>query len=132
MVVFLASLRSVDGALLESADMDGAGWWKKNMRITIPIISPIILTYLVKGLISAFQVFTQVYILTSGNGHTIGGDNQSAYVYMFNIFHQAYQEFRIGYSSALAWFMWLLLALIVFVVTRICGGLVFYSYENKG
>ncbi len=122
MVVFLAALKQVPAELYEAGDIDGAGKIRKFFNITLPMISSNILFNLIMGIINAFQVFTQVSVITNG------GPADSTYVYMLHLYRTAFESQRMGYSSALAW----ILTLIILLVTA----LIFWSskkwvyYEN--
>jgi multiple sugar transport system permease protein len=120
MLIFLAGLQGVPTQLYESAEIDGAGWWKRTINITIPMITPVIFFNLVMGIIGGFQVFTQVYILTSGVGFSVGGPRDSTYVYVLNIFQQAFKYLRMGYGCALAWVLFLIILgfSAIIIVTR--------------
>jgi multiple sugar transport system permease protein len=109
MVIYLAGLQSVPTELYEAAKVDGANAVKRFWAITIPMITPVILYNLVIGLIGTFQYFTIAFILTNGNG----SPNYSAYFYNMYIYKTAFAFSNMGYASALAW----ILMLIVLVIT---------------
>lgn len=111
MVVFLAALKQVPRELYEAGDIDGAGKVNQFFKITLPMISSTILFNLIMGIINAFQVFTQVSVITNG------GPADSTYVYMLHLYRTAFESHRMGYSSALAWvltFIILAFALVIF------------------
>lgn len=101
MLIFLAGLRQVPVELHEAAQMDGAGVVGRFFRITIPILSPVLFFNLVLQMISAFQTFTQVYIVSGGTG----GPVDSTLFYTLYLYQQAFTEFDMGYASALAWIL---------------------------
>ena len=109
MLIFLAGLQDEPAELYESAEIDGAGWWKRTTSITVPMITPVIFFNLIMGIINGFQVFSQIYILTSGFNSSIGGPRDSTYVYVLNIFQQAFRYMRMGYGCALAWVLFLII-----------------------
>jgi multiple sugar transport system permease protein len=111
MLIYLAGIQSVPTDLYEAATLDGAGWWSKLRNVTIPMTSPTILFNLVLGLIGTFQIFTQAYIMTGG------GPNYGSYFYALNIYDTAFQSLRIGYASAEA--------TVLFVIIVICSAVVF-------
>ncbi|WP_313132319.1 carbohydrate ABC transporter permease [Anaerocolumna sp.] len=112
MVVFLAALKQVPKDLYEAADIDGANKVRQFFSITLPMISSTILFNLIMGIINAFQVFTQVSVITNG------GPADSTYVYMLHLYRTAFESHRMGYSSALAW----ILTLIILAVTLLIFG----------
>lgn len=113
MVIFLAGLKQVPQELYEAADVDGCRKVRRFFTITMPMISSTIFFNLIMGIINAFQVFTQVSVITNG------GPADSTYVYMLHLYRTAFEGQRMGYSSALAW----ILTLIILVFTL----LVFWS-----
>lgn len=111
MVIYLASLQDVPASLLEAAALDGAGAWGKFRHVTIPSISPVILFNLIMGLIGTFQYFTQAYVMTNG------GPQDATMFYALHLFNRAFQDFEMGYASAMAW--------VLFVITLVCALIVF-------
>lgn len=99
MVIFLAALRQVPRDLYESADIDGAGGLRKLFMITVPLITPVILFNVVMQMISAFQTFTQAFIVSGGSG----GPNRATLFYTLYLYQHAFQNFRMGYAAAMAW-----------------------------
>jgi multiple sugar transport system permease protein len=107
MVIWLAGLQSIDPNLHEAASIDGAGAWRRFWNITLPMLSPYVLFNAIMGVIATMQIFGEAYIMTAG------GPVDSTLFYAYYLFKQAFQYFRMGYASALAW----LLFLIVLVLT---------------
>jgi len=108
MVLYLAGLQSVSSTYYEAAEIDGAGAWHKFMKITVPLLSPIHFFILVMGIIGAFQTFSQIYVLA-----TDGGPEYSGATIVFYIFQHAFKYFNMGYASAAAW----LLGMMIFIIT---------------
>ncbi len=108
MIIFLAGLRQVPQDLYEAAAVDGAGAWTKFLRITIPMLSPVIFFNLVLQMIHAFQTFTQSYVISSGTG----GPVNSTLVYTLYLYQQAFGNFRMGYASAMAWLLVVVIGLL--------------------
>ena len=108
MTVFLAGLQGVPQAYLDAARVDGASAWQRFRRITLPLLRPVTLFVLVTGLISAFQAFTYMYVLTDG------GPLNATDVIAYRIYQTAWEFLQFGYASALS----LLLFLVLFGVTR--------------
>lgn len=113
MMVFLAGLQGIPDQLYEAAQIDGAGPWHRLRHVTIPLMTPTIFFNLVMGIINSFQVFAYAFIMTKG------GPLNSSLVYVLYIFRNAFEYFQMGYASALA----VVLFLIVLVLTL----LVFWS-----
>lgn len=109
MVINIAGLQSVPTELYEAARIDGAGAWTMFRRITIPLMSPILLYNLVISLIVTFQYFTQAYTLTNGRGDP----NNATLFINLDLFREAFQFNRMGYGAAIAW----LLFVIVLILT---------------
>lgn len=115
MITNLAGLQNIPTALYESADVDGAGRIKQMIHITIPMMTPIIFLNLVTGLIQSFQTFTNAYVMTGG------GPNKASLFYMLYLYTTAFEDFKMGYASSLAWMLFLyilILTLIVFISGR--------------
>ncbi len=105
MVIFLAGLADVPTVLYEVADIDGAGPWIKFRHVTLPMLTPTILFNLVMGLIGAFQYFTQVYVMTGGKG----GPADSTMFYALYLYRNSFVYLKMGYGSAMAWMLFLLI-----------------------
>jgi len=120
-VIYLAKLQDVPVQLYEAADIDGATWRQKTLHITIPLISPVILFNVVMAIIGTFQVFTEPYIMTRG-----GPEDKTRFVAMF-IYDHAFQYQRVGYASAVAWVLFLLIVGLTLLAFRISRGRVYYE-----
>ncbi len=101
MIIFLAGLRQVPQDLYEAASMDGASGWRQFRKITLPLLAPVIFFNLVFQTIEAFKAFTQAYIISGGNG----GPVDSTMFYSLYLYIEAFANFRMGYASALAWLL---------------------------
>jgi multiple sugar transport system permease protein len=102
MVVYLAALQAVPGELYESARIDGAGAWARFRYVTLPMLAPSTLFLMVMGIIGSFQVFTQIYIMTSG-----GPVNRTSTM-VYYIYESAFKFYEMGYASTLAYALFLL------------------------
>ncbi len=115
-LIFLAAIRAIPRDLFESAQIDGAGPFRRFFSITLPLITPVILYDIILGLSYGMQVFTQAYIITSAGQYTAGPLN-SLLFYVFYIYKTAFQYTQMGYASALVWVLFIasmVLALAVF------------------
>jgi multiple sugar transport system permease protein len=101
MIIWLAGLQSIPPELYEAANIDGASRWQQFRNVTIPMLSPYILFNLIIGLIGTMKMFEESYIMTEG------GPADSTLFYAYYLFKHAFQYFRMGYASALAWILFL-------------------------
>ena len=124
-VIFLAALQDVPRTLYEAATVDGANSWHKFRHITLPMCSPIILYSLVIGIIGGFSTFLMPYLLTNG------GPMASTEFYAMNLYRQAFEFFRMGKASALAWIMAITVALMTALLFKTSGSWVFYGGGDK-
>jgi ABC-type sugar transport system permease subunit len=124
-VIFLAALQDVPRTLYEAATVDGANGWDKFRHITLPMCSPIILYSLVIGIIGGFSVFLMPYLLTNG------GPMASTEFYAMNLYRQAFEFFRMGKASALAWIMAIVVALLTAALFKSSGSWVFYGGGDR-
>ena len=99
MIIFLAGLRQIPTMYYEAAAVDGAGALRRFARITVPLLTPIIFFNLVLQLIGAFQAFTQAFIISGGNG----SPSDSTLFYTLYLYIQGFGDFDMGYASAMAW-----------------------------
>ena len=124
MLILLASLQGVPQFYYEAATLDGAGPWRRFRNVTIPLISPALFFTLITGFIGAFQVFTQVFVITTGTG----GPNNATMVFMLNAYNAAFRTLRMGYASALAWVLFFII--LIFTVIQMQGNK-FVHYEGE-
>ena len=125
MVLFLAGLQSINPSLYESADLDGAGLFRKLWSITVPMLTPTTFFCVTTAVIKGFQVFDLVYIMTGGQQG--GGPDRSTTVLVYDIYRNAFSSFRMGYASAEATVLLIVLLVITTVQYRLQKGWV--SYE---
>jgi multiple sugar transport system permease protein len=111
-LVFLAGLRAVPITLYEAAQIDGASWWTRFWRITIPLITPVILYNVILGLSGGLQIFTQSYILTQG------GPNNATLFYVYYLWQNAFSYSEMGYAAALSWVLFIVTFAIAMIVFR--------------
>ncbi|GAB3601533.1 carbohydrate ABC transporter permease [Microbacterium tumbae] len=101
MVIFLAGLRQVPQSLYEAASVDGASKWRQFFSITMPLLSPIVFFNLVLQIIHAFQSFTQAFVVSAGTG----GPADSTLLFSLYLYQRGFGNFDMGYASALAWLL---------------------------
>lgn len=121
MVILLAGLKGIPPALYEAAAIDGAGKWASFRHITLPMLSPAIFFNLILAIIGAFQVFTQSYIITSG------GPENATLFYVLYLYRMAFENFQMGYASAMAWVLFVIILLFTFIQFRLSDRWVFYE-----
>lgn len=106
MIIFLAGLRQIPTDLYEAAMVDGAGRIQRFWRVTIPLLTPVIFFNLVLQMIHAFQAFTQSYIISGGSG----GPVDSTLFYSLYLYEKGFTDFDMGYASAMAWVLLVVIA----------------------
>jgi multiple sugar transport system permease protein len=122
MVIYLAALGDVPRELYEAAELDGAGRWRRFRQITLPQLSPVIFFNLVMGLIHAVQAFTQVYLVSEGRGEPA----ESALLLSLHLFLAAFQNLDMGYASAMAWLLFVMLLVVTAMLFHSSRRWVFY------
>ena len=120
MLIYLAALQDVPQELYDVASLDGASLWRKFRHVTVPMISPIILFNTIVGLIGAFQYFTEAYVITEG------GPGDSTLFYSLYLFNNAFAYFKMGYASAMAWLLFLVILILTFLIFRSSAKRVYY------
>lgn len=123
MVILLAGLQNIPEQLLEAAGVDGAGTWARFRHITLPLLSPVVFYSLIVSIIASFQVFTIVQIMTNGEG----GPANASLMYVMYLYRTAWQSLRMGYASALAWILFLIIMLITVVQLQLAKRWVYYE-----
>jgi multiple sugar transport system permease protein len=132
-IIYLGALQGVSRDLYDAAEVDGAGRWGRIRNVTIPMISPAILFNLITGAIGIFQYFTQAYVISEGTtsrgSGAIGGIQNSLLFYGLNLYNNAFRYFRLGYASALAWI--LLLVILTFTLLMFWASRRRIYYESE-
>jgi len=125
MLVFLAALQGIPKHLYEAVDIDGGGWWAKFRNVTIPMLSPVIFLWSVLEIIFSLQVFVEAYIMTQG------GPLNSTMFYNLYLYNKAFNDFEMGYASALAWLLLIISLIITVIQFRISKRWVHYDGGAK-
>lgn len=123
MVIYLAGLQDIPISLYESAEIDGAKAWHKFRYITLPMMTPIIFFNLITSIIGSFQTFTQGYVMTEG------GPNDATLFYVLKLYYHAFSWFEMGYASALAWILFVIILVFTLIIFRSSALWVFYENE---
>ncbi|MEV4313621.1 sugar ABC transporter permease [Actinocrispum sp. NPDC049592] len=126
MVIFLAGLKQIPRELYEAAEVDGAGPLHRFWHITLPMLSPVIFFNLVLEAIHAFQAFTPAFVIGGGRG----GPADSALFYTLYLFQRGFEDFRMGYASAMAWVLLVVIGIVTAVIFRTARLWVFYG-DNR-
>ncbi len=125
MVVKLAGLQGIPTELYEAASIDGAGGWQKFWKITLPMLLPILFFNLVMGVIVTFQYFTNAYIMTDG------GPGRSTLFYNLYLYRIAFNYFQMGYASALAWILFVIILLLTLLIFKSSPYWVYYEGQER-
>lgn len=123
MVIYLAGLQSVPRELYESAAIDGATGWRRFWHVTLPMLAPVVYFNVIMSLINALQVFTQAFIISAaaGGGTGTGTDGfpaRSTLFYTMHLFATAFYDLRMGYASAMAYVLFVIIATLTWFATR--------------
>jgi multiple sugar transport system permease protein len=120
-VIFLAGLQSVPKSLYEAAQIDGGGGWAQFRHVTLPLISPVVLFNLVMGIIFSFQVFTNAFLMTQG-----GPANTTLFTVLY-LYQVAFEQFKVGYASAIAWVLFLVILVFTLIQWKLADYWVYYE-----
>jgi multiple sugar transport system permease protein len=123
MVIFLAGLQDVPTSLYEASIIDGANWLQRLLHVTIPMISPVIYFNVVMGVIGAFQAFAQALIMTDSTGKP----EQATLFYVLQLYNVGFQDLRMGYASAMAWVLFVIILLLTYAATQLSKRWVTYD-----
>ena len=126
MIIYLAGLQDVPVSLYEAAEIDGANDWAKFRHVTLPLMTPVIFFTLILGIIGTFQIFSQIFVLTDG----MGGPQNSTLVYVMYLYRNAFNFFRMGYASAMAWILFVLIVVLTWAQFKWASRWVYYESES--
>ncbi len=126
MLIYLAGLQGIPTDLYEAAEVDGAGVWRRFLHVTIPQMTPVLFFNLIMNIIASFQVFTAGYIMTGG------GPRYATYFYVLNLYNNAFKYFRMGYASAMAWVLAIIILFFTLLVFRSSSAWVYYEGQLRG
>ncbi|MCL6444707.1 MAG: sugar ABC transporter permease [Alicyclobacillus sp.] len=127
MLIFLAGLKNIPKELYEAANVDGAGGLQNFFRITLPMLTPVILFNVVMQVIQSFLAFTPSYIISNGQGDPLGG----TLLYVLYVFRNAFVFFKMGYASAMAWVLLAAIAICTAIIFRSSSYWVHYESESE-
>jgi multiple sugar transport system permease protein len=115
-------LQDVPRELFEAAEIDGASAWQKIRHVALPMISPVIFFNLIMGIIGAFQVFTEPYLMTPD-----GGPDMATYFLPQYIWDNAFRYLRMGYACAMSWILFLIVLVLTMIAFRAARERVYYA-----
>lgn len=124
-VIYLSGLQDVPVSLLEAAELDGANWWQRLRFITIPMVSPITLFNLITGMIFMFQYFAQAYVFRGTQG--LGSPLNSTLFYSVYLFQTGFQYLKIGYASAMAWVLFIIILGCTILMLKVSERFTYYA-----
>ena len=125
MIIFLAGLQDVPQELIEAAEIDGAGRWRKFWNITIPMLSPVIFFNMIMGIIGALRVFDVAFVATGG------GPSFATWFISLHIYRTAFTYFDMGYAAAMAWILVVIIVTLTVLQFRLSRTWVFYQGEVR-
>jgi len=125
MIIYLAGLQGIPVHLYEAAEIDGARSWHRLFHITIPMMSPVIFFNTLLGMIFALQTFAQGQIITNG------GPQNSTLFYSLYLYRRAFTDFKMGYATALAWAMFLIVLVLSLAIFLTVGRKIYYEDEGR-
>lgn len=129
-IILLAALRNVPEQLYESARLDGAGFWRTARNVTVPMISPALFFIVIVNTIAGFQTFDEAYTAFFGSGNTTYS-NDAALFYVIYLFQQAFEFLNMGYASAMAWLLFVIIMAVTAVQLLVSRRLVYYEGEER-
>ncbi|MFG2107263.1 carbohydrate ABC transporter permease [Micromonospora chersina] len=131
-IIYLAALQNVPRDLYEAADLDGAGAWARFRHVTLPMISGSLFFTLIVNTIASLQMFTEVYTMYFGNRQTQGSfSSDAASFYVIHLFREAFQFLHMGFASAMAWLLFLIILIITAVQVKLSNRFVYYEGEDR-
>jgi multiple sugar transport system permease protein len=126
MLIFLSGLKQIPEQLYEAASIDGAGRWKRFLRITIPMLTPLIFFNLILQMIFGFTVFTSAFILSGGTGAPL----DSLLLYSLYLYQKGFKDFQMGYAAAMAWALLLVIGIFTTIIFKTSTAWVYYESED--
>jgi multiple sugar transport system permease protein len=126
MIIYLAGLQGVPSQLYEAAEIDGANLFQKFTNVTLPMLTPVIFFNLIMSIVWSFQIFTQVYVMTQGQG----GPADSTLVLVLYIYQKAFKFHQMGYASALSWILFIIILIATLIQFKFSKW-VYYEGELK-
>ena len=135
-VLLLSGMQGIPQELYEAGYLDGTNAWQEFRHITMPMLSPMILYNLVMNIISALKIFTQPFVLGSQNGMPgrsgLGGGIDNSFLSMVQLlYNQAFKQYKMGYASAIAWVLFVIILLLTLLVMKSSEAWTYYEGESR-
>lgn len=135
-VLLLSGMQGIPQELYEAGYLDGTNAWQEFRHITMPMLSPMVLYNLVMNIINALQIFTQPYVLGSQNGMPgrsgLGGGVSNSFLSMVQLlYNQAFQQYKMGYASAIAWVLFVIILILTLLVMKSSEAWTYYEGEAR-
>ncbi len=125
MIIFISGINDIPASYYDAADIDGAGFWTKLTKITLPLLSPVFFYNLVMGTIGALQVFTEGFVISGA------GPGNSTMFYVLRLYNIAYKApYKMGYASAMAWILFVIVGIITIIYFALSKKWIFYGDEG--
>jgi multiple sugar transport system permease protein len=129
-IILLAALRNVPETLYESAKLDGAGFFRTSISVTLPMISPALFFIIIVNTIAGLQTFDEAYTAFFGAGNTTYS-NDAALFYAIYLFQQAFEFLNMGYASAMAWVLFVIILIITLIQLKVSKRFVYLEGEQR-
>jgi multiple sugar transport system permease protein len=126
-VLYLAALQGVPQEMYEAATLDGAGWWQRTLKITIPMVSPVTLFIAITSIIGTFQLFTQAYVIGGTGGGANGAPRESLLFYAIYLYRQGFIYLKMGYASAMAWILFIIIMVVTLILMKSSARYTYYE-----
>lgn len=126
MLIYLAGLQGVPAHLYEAVDLDGGNSWTRFRHVTIPMLTPTILFNVIMGIIGSFQTFTQAFVMTNG------GPKDATLFFVLYLYRKAFQQFNMGYASAMAWVLFIIIMALTLLLLWSSKRWVYYEGDKAG
>ncbi len=122
MIMFLSGLSTIPEDLYEAARIDGASWWQRFRKITIPMLRPIFVFVITTSVINGFKLFDEPQLLFNGSSQPIGGPDRAVMTVIMRYYETAFRNFEFGYGSAVAYCLFLVIAIASLILFRVVNG----------
>jgi len=128
MIIYLAGLQGIPTDMYDASKVDGANAWQRFWFVTFPMMTPVLFYNLVLSMIGTFQYFTEVYVATGGTGNP----QRSTLFYNIYLYQNAFRYFEMGYASAMAWILFIIVLLLTALIFRSSNAWVYYEGQLRG
>jgi multiple sugar transport system permease protein len=128
MIIYLAGLQGIPTDMYDASKVDGANAWQRFWFVTFPMMTPVLFYNLVLSMIGTFQYFTEVYVATSGTGNP----QRSTLFYNLYLYQNAFRYFEMGYASAMAWILFIIVLILTVLIFRSSDAWVYYEGQLRG